>query len=214
MQEQTHEQLVEDRSIKALVERWQNHLTHKNEYWGIHCTKHPIDWWAYQEIIYETKPTVIIEVGNQYGGTLLWLAHQMDLMGNGMVIGVDVNHEVMDRKAKEHPRVRLFQGDAEEKFEAVRELVYSGDRVMVIEDSSHAMGQCLSVLRTYGSLVTAGCYLICEDSICYHGLETGPKPGPWEAIDKFMEGNTEFEMDRSREAFGLTWNPRGYLRKR
>jgi cephalosporin hydroxylase len=58
-----------------------------------------------------------------------------------------------------------------------------------------------------------GGYFIVEDGICHHGLEIGPSPGPYEAVETFVAERSEFEIDRSREAFGITWNPKGYLKR-
>jgi cephalosporin hydroxylase len=84
---------------------------------------------------------------------------------------------------------------------------------MVIEDSSHTYDHTLNVLRTYAPLVQIGDYFIVEDGICHHGLEVGPHPGPMEAIETFIAENSHFEIDRQREAFVITWNPKGYLRR-
>jgi len=69
-------------------------------------------------------------------------------------------------------------------------------------------------LRSYSVLIKPGDYLIVEDSICHHGLSVGPEPGPYEAIETFVNENSDFEIDRSRESFLITWNPKGYLRRR
>jgi len=71
----------------------------------------------------------------------------------------------------------------------------------------------LNILRTYSSLVPSGGYFIVEDGICHHGLDTGPNPGPYEAIATFVAEHPEFVSDRDREPFGITWNPTGYLKR-
>ena len=59
-----------------------------------------------------------------------------------------------------------------------------------------------------------GGYFIVEDGICHHGLEMGPKPGPLEAVEAFVNENEGFEIDRSRESFFITWNLKGFLKRR
>ncbi len=95
----------------------------------------------------------------------------------------------------------------------VKKQIPPGEKVMIIEDSSHTYDNTLAILNVYAELVTPGKYFIIEDSICHHGLEIGPIPGPYEAIETFMEQNIHFEIDRAREAFFLTWNPKGYLKR-
>jgi len=48
---------------------------------GRPISKTPFDIWIMQEIIYETKPSVIIEIGNLYGGSALYFANLFDILG-------------------------------------------------------------------------------------------------------------------------------------
>jgi cephalosporin hydroxylase len=38
-------------------------------------------------------------------------------------------------------------------------------------------------------------------------------PGPFQAVERFLAGTREFEVDHEREKFLITFNPRGYLRR-
>jgi len=183
----------------------------QNKYFGVGAIKNPLDWWIYQEIIYETKPDVIIEIGNYSGGTLLALAHMCDLRDYGIVIGVDINHDLIPAKVKQHKRIKLVTGDACQQFETIKSLVEKDDRVIIIEDSAHTYENTLNVLRLYSTLVKVGDYFIVEDSICRHGLDIGQNPGPYEAINTFLDENSNFIADRNRERFLITWNPKGFL---
>ena len=40
-----------------------------------------------------------------------------------------------------------------------------------------------------------------------------PRPGPYEAIEAFTAENDDFVIDRDRERFLITWNPKGYLQR-
>lgn len=182
-------------------------------YMGVNTQKCPLDLWVYQEIIFELKPDVVVEIGNAYGGSTLVLAHLLDHMGEGRIIGVDVQHETIAPIVRQHPRITFITGDACASFEKVKALVKKEETVLVIEDSSHTYENTLNVLRTYHPLVTPGSYFIVEDSNCHHGVDIGPSPGPYEAIQQFVEENPGFEPDRSRESFFITWNPMGYLRR-
>jgi len=185
-----------------------------SRYFGIRTEKCPFDFWVYQEMIFELQPDVIIEIGNFLGGALLAYAHQLDHMGRGRVIGVDIENRISAPAVCAHPRVTLITGDACERFEDVRRLIHDDEKVLVIEDSSHTYENTLNVLRTYCGLVAPGGYFIVEDSNCHHGVEIGPSPGPYEAIIDFVKEHPEFESDRSRESFFITWNPMGYLRRK
>lgn len=202
-----------DFSLKKVLQVMQDRIMNQTSYFGVKALKCPVDFWIYQEIIFETKPDVLIEIGNHSGGSTLALAHIFDNMGKGRVIGVDINHSRVPEVVRNHPRITFLQGDAVKSYEQVRDMIGVDESVMIIEDSSHTYENTLNVLETYESLVKPSHYFIVEDGICYHGLEVGPKPGPYEAIEAFIERNRNFEIDRGRESFLITWNPKGYLKR-
>ncbi len=43
----------------------------KTSYFGVKTLKNPMDFWVYREIIFEHKPDVIIEIGNNWGGSII-----------------------------------------------------------------------------------------------------------------------------------------------
>lgn len=201
--------------LKTLLPKIQKELF-KSTYFGIPCIKSPMDFWVYREIIYEIKPDIIIEIGNFRGGHTLALAHFLDNIGHGRVIGLDLDHEGVPQAVKDHPRIQFMTGDACALFPQVKCLVKKGDKVLIIEDSSHTYENTLNVLRAYHSLVSEGSYFIVEDSIVNHGLDMPgelKKGGPYEAIEAFVKENNHFIIDRLKERFVITWNPKGYLKK-
>ncbi len=200
--------------LKKVLDVIQHRIMNHTTYLGITTLKNPIDFWVYQEIIYETKPDVIIEIGNYFGGSTLALANICDALGNGKVIGIDISHQKVHPSVRDHPRISLIQGDACQLFEVVKSLLSDDDKVLVIEDSAHTFDNTLEVLNTYSTIIKPGDYFIVEDSICHHGLSVGPQPGPYEAIETFIKINSNFEVDRSKESFFLTWNPKGFLKRK
>jgi cephalosporin hydroxylase len=196
-----------------LLESIQTRITTSTSYFGVKTLKNPFDFWVYQEIIYELKPDYIVEIGNFRGGSALALAHLCDNIGKGRVIGVDINQSEISDAVRAHPRLTFIEGDACDSFAKVKAIVGKSTNVLIIEDSSHTYENTLSVLRTYENLINRDGYFIVEDSICHHGLNTGPNPGPYEAIEAFANENTDFLIDRTKESFLITWNPKGYLRR-
>ena len=192
----------------------QKGIMEQTTYFGVKTLKSPIDAWIYQEIIFETQPDVIVEIGNANGGSALLFAHLCDIIGKGRVIGLDLSHKTVPKTVTNHQRITFIEGDACQNFEYVQSQILKDERVLVIEDSAHTYDNTLNVLRLYSSLIKVGDYFIIEDSICHHGLTVGPNPGPYEAIETFISENADFEIDRSRERFFITWNPKGYLRRR
>lgn len=176
----------------------------RSTYFGIPTMKSPTDFWIYQEIISEIKPDLIIEIGTFHGGSALALAHLCDANGKGQVISIDQNPLP---NPFEHPRITWLTGNATD-FDQ-----FTGRTILVIEDSSHTYDNTLAVLRHFAPIVSKGSYFIVEDSICGHGLDIEPKPGPYEAIQTFLSENKDFVVDRNREPYLITWNPSGYLKR-
>ncbi len=201
------------KTLGEVLEVIQERVVTDSTYFGIPCLRSPIDFWIYQEIIFALKPDVIVEIGNYCGASALSLAHLCDNLDKGRVIAVDIDHSRVNQAAKNHPRISFITGDACEVFDVVAEKCTEATTILVIEDSSHEYENTLNVLMKYSQLVTVGSYLIVEDSICHHGLNVGPNPGPYEAISTFLNNNTSFYSDRKKEPFLITWNPKGYLKR-
>lgn len=202
-----------DMPLARVLEQIQEGIMERTSYFGIPTHKNPFDAWTYQQLIVAMRPDVIVEIGTKYGGSALYFAHLCDLLGHGRVISVDNHHGFLRPEPGQHPRVTLLLGDACETFPQVRALIGEHERVLVIEDSSHTYENTLAVLRTYSVLTRPGDHFIVEDSICHHGLDVGPSPGPYEAIEAFVAENPGFEIDRGQEQLFITWNPKGYLRR-
>ena len=193
---------------------WFHKDCHFNCTWfGREALKNPFDAWVYQEIIYNTKPTIIIEIGNYSGGSTLYLATILDGLGFGKILGVDMNQEKV--KDLNHNRISWITGDATslDVYDKVKNEISQDDRVMIIEDSSHEYDSTLSILELYSPLVSKDCYFIIEDGICKEEYIPGPKPGPFEATHEFLKTHSEFQIDKKMEKFFLTYNPDGFLKK-
>ncbi len=200
-------------TLDKVLEIIQARVVTDSKYFGIPCQRSPLDFWIYQEILFDLKPDLIVEIGNFCGGSALALAHLCDQLGKGRIIAVDIDHSRINSMAKQHHRISFITGDACNVFDGVAAECADAKTVLVIEDSSHEYENTINILNIYSKLVSIGSYLIVEDSICHHGLNVGPNPGPYEAISKFIESNQKFQIDRSKEAFLITWNPKGYLRR-
>jgi cephalosporin hydroxylase len=86
---------------------------------------------------------------------------------------------------------------------------------MVILDSDHKEAHVRAELDFYKDRVTPGNYLIVEDTnINGHPVNPNFGPGPMEALEAFLPHHPDFEVDRKCEKFYLTFNPKGFLRKK
>ncbi len=184
--------------------------------------KNPLDLWMMQQIIYETQPEFVVETGTFRGGSALYWAHTLNGMGldNSRVITVDIGD--YKSTAATHPLwkkyVTFMKGSSTDPG-IVAEITkqVKGHRVFVTLDSDHSMQHVLSEIHAYAPLVSRGDYLIVEDTHM-DGVPTQPNfgPGPMAAVLQFLKdgGSKDFEQDISREAFVMTFQPGGWLRRK
>ena len=182
-------------------------------YWlGVPVLKSPLDCWVYQEIIQEQRPDLIIETGTDLGGSALFLASMCDLVGHGQVISVDIRSTASIR----HPRVTLLVGDSTSPtvLDSLRAARRAASRCLVILDSDHHADHVGRELRAYREFVSVGSYMVVEDTnVNGHPVEPAHGPGPFEAVHAFVAEDPDFEIDKSREKFLLTFFPDGYLKR-
>ena len=179
---------------------------------GVQAAKNPLDLWVFQEIVVETRPDVIVETGTFRGGSALFLASVCELLDSGEVISIDV--EPIRDDCPRHPRITYLGGRSSTDPEVVADVHarVAGRRGMVILDSDHSQAHVEAELEAYAPLVGRGCYLIAEDTNI-GAVRRDLMPGPMQAVETFLARTAEFEVDREREKFLITFNPGGYLRR-
>ncbi len=194
--------------------------TWRDTYWlGVPTAKCPLDLWVYQELLFKLRPDVVVECGTFNGGSALFLASMLDLLGTGRVVTIDIE-ENPDRPT--HGRITYLNGSttSPDVLAQVRSFVHGNGAdpaktVMVLLDSDHSKDHVAAELREYSPLVTPNSYLIVEDTnVNGHPVSELHGPGPMEAVEQFLSETGEFTPDREREKFFLTFNPKGFLRKR
>lgn len=203
--------------VVASYHRWYHRngaATYNNSRWlGVATQKCPLDTWVFQELLFEVRPDVMVETGTYKGGSSFYYASLMDLLRHGRVLTVDIE----DYSGKPpHERVTFFLGSSTspDTLRRLRAAIAPGERVMVTLDSDHHAAHVAEELKLYSELVTPGSYLIVEDTH-FNGRPILPKfgPGPHEAVEAFLRVNSNFERDRGREKFGMTFNPGGWLKR-
>jgi len=201
--------------LRRWLLQYQTEIVFNKVSWmGVTARKMVLDAWVYQQIIYEIRPEIIIEIGNAEGGSTKYLANMLDLVGGGEVIGVDIDHSIFKGH---HPRTSLVTGDslAPETLARVDELA-SGRTGLVIHDGDHSREHVLADLRAYAKFVSVGGYFIVEDTIIdlfRAGDGLGSVNGPLGAVEQFVREDPRFRIDPSCEKFVLTFNPHGYLKR-
>ncbi len=194
---------------------------------GLPIIQMPEDIVALQEIIWTTKPTVVIETGVARGGSVIFLASMLRLTGEGRVIGIEIDLRPHNREAIfSHPLARTIEiidgsSVAEETLHAVRARISPNDRVMVILDSNHTHEHVYNELKLYSQLVTTGQFLIVADTVIedipaqdHRPRAWGPGNNPSTALDSFMRETSAFVRDLYINGkLLISSSPRGYLRR-
>jgi len=179
---------------------------------GTQAVKYPTDMWVYQELIAKLRPQLVVETGTYRGGSALYLASILDMIGEGRLVSIDIS----DNRPPAHPRVDYLLGSSvsEEILAQVHQLAEGADQVLVILDSDHARDHVLAELRVYSQLVLVGGYVIVEDTnVNGHPVLPQHGDGPFEAVHAFLAENRDFVVDSSCEKFFITANPDGFLRR-
>ena len=121
--------------------------------------------------------------------------------------------------AKIHPlaveRVDFLLGSSTDpKIVAEVRRRVKGKKVLLILDSLHTRDHVLDELNAYWDIVDRDSYILVQDT-AVNGHPVAPDfgPGPWEAVEDFLKVNKHFEIDKSRERFGMTNNPNGFLKR-
>lgn len=226
------ESLKNDADLQALSRIWLR-LSAKQRYsynftWlGRPIIQLPTDILALQEIIWRVKPNLIIETGVAHGGSLIFSASMLELVGgDGRVLGVDIDIRSHNRiEIERHPmskRITLLQGSStsEEIVREVRSIARERKSVMVILDSNHTHEHVARELDLYSPLVTKGSYLVVLDTVieqmdadAFPDRPWGRGDNPLTAVRQFLKGNDRFEVDREIDAkILISVAPDGYLK--
>tara|TARA_R110002095_G_scaffold212443_1_gene201613 strand:- start:1148 stop:1882 length:735 start_codon:yes stop_codon:yes gene_type:complete len=223
--------LAEEESNKGIElcrQLFAHQYTYNFDWLGVPIIQTPQDILAIQEIMWKTKPTVIIETGVARGGSLIFYASILKLLNEGgRVIGIDIDIRDHNRDVIEsHPlsdAVILMQGSSTDDriIEAVKSKISPSDRVMVVLDSNHTHDHVLKELELYSPLVTRGCYLVVLDTVVEDIPEGLSENRPWgkgnnpkTAVHHFLKSTDQFLIDdQVHKKLVITCAPDGYLKR-
>ncbi len=196
---------------------------------GLPIIQWPADIMATQEVLWQVKPDVVIETGVARGGSVVFIASILKMMGKGKVVGVDIDIRSHNREAiMSHPManlIKLIEGPStsEDVLQRVSTEIKKTDVVMVILDSDHSYEHVLSECNEYSKFVSKGSYLVVADTFVGHLTEEeAPKNRsklwfkgnePLAARDEFLKNNPNFIIDNHiNNKLVLSSSPGGYLK--
>ncbi|MBI3650473.1 MAG: cephalosporin hydroxylase family protein [Acidobacteria bacterium] len=187
----------------------------------------PQDILAMQEIIWRVQPDLIIETGIAHGGSLIFYASMLELIGGTReILGIDIEVRSHNRiELEKHPmykRIKILEGSSVDSLvvEKVHNFAKGKERVLVILDSNHSHDHVLRELQLYAPLVSKGSYLVVFDTVIEDLPEDFFQDRPWgkgnnpkTAVHEFLKKNDRFEIDKEIEnKLLITVAPDGYLK--
>lgn len=227
-----------DTSLKEASINWQKLVSKYQYIYGFEWLGRPIiqlpsDILALQQIIWESKPDLIIETGIAHGGSLIFSASMLELNAicggpeNAKVIGIDIDIRQHNRVAIEsHPlckRIKMLEGSsvATDITDQVKGLSENKSSVMVMLDSDHTHKHVLAELQAYAPLVSKGNYcIVCDTRIddmpaeMFLDREWAPGNSPASAIRDYLNLDPSFVVDQEMDfRLLISVAPGGYLRK-
>src|SRR6195952_2835051 len=99
--------------------------------------QYPQDMIAMQELIWEIKPDLIIETGIAHGGSIIYYASLLELIGKGEVLGIDIDIREHNRiEIESHPmarRIKMLEGSSvtDEMGKRVADIASTYKNIMV-----------------------------------------------------------------------------------
>ena len=216
-------------SQKFMVESIKAKYSYNFSWMGRPIIQYPQDMMAMQEIIWDLKPDLIIETGIAHGGSLIYYASLLELIGNGKVLGIDIDIRDHNKIAIEnHPmykRIDMIQGSSIDPsiVEMVKQYTTGKDTILVVLDSNHTHEHVLAELEMYAPFVSLNSYIVVYDTIV-EKLPENYLPGlvrPWgigdnplTAVNSFLDKNPQFEIDKAiNNKLLISVAPDGYLKK-
>lgn len=187
----------------------------------------PQDLFAIQELMWRIRPELIIETGIAHGGSLIFYASMLELVGgSGEVLGIDIDIRQHNRiEIERHPmskRINMIEGSSVDPrvVEQVYALASGKAPIMVFLDSLHTHRHVLQELQLYSPLVTKNSFLVVYDTVVEDMPEESFPDRPWgkgnnpkTAVHEFLKSNDRFEIDKEIEhKLLITVAPDGYLK--
>jgi len=168
--------------LNQLTRQWVDESVKTNysyhfEWLGRPIIQYPQDIVGTQQLLWTTKPDLIIETGIARGGSLIFYASILELIAqcggpiDAKVLGVDIDIRAHNKEAiHAHPmskRIEMIQGSSVDQSTVaqVKQWASNAKKVMVCLDSNHTHNHVLEELRIYGPLVSIDSYLIVFDTV-------------------------------------------------
>lgn len=193
-----------------------NRMDLVQRFMGMNMGQFPIDQQLIQEMLYDVKPDLIIEMGTRCAGGTAWLSSLMELINpQAEIWTVDVDEKPCLNQTRKHPilgrllqRVHFILGDA--VAADTRKQVYAaaaakGGTTLVILDDLHNERHVFNELNMYAPLVSEGSYILVQDTKMAGVMRAARS---WQ-----RQHSSEFIADTRREYLLYSQHKNGWLKR-
>lgn len=210
------------------IESNKSQYSYNFSWMGRPIIQYPQDMIAMQEIIWNIKPDLIIETGIAHGGSLIYYASILELIGKGEILGIDIDirkhNKIEIEKHSMAKRITMIQGSAIDPLIVEKIKIFSEDKktVLVCLDSNHTHEHVLAELEMYSPFVSENSYIIVFDTIVENlpeGYFSQERPwgignNPKTAVTSFLQKNKNFVIDTNIDnKLLISVAPQGYLKR-
>jgi cephalosporin hydroxylase len=209
-------QAIEMAGKKFVFESTQPKYSYNFSWLSRPIIQYPQDMVAMQELIWKTRPDLIIETGIAHGGSLIFNASMLALLdmedaiktqqsfnpsvSKRKVLGIDIDIRAHNKQAIEShsmaSRINMIQGSsiAPDVIEQVKQVAAQYQRILVCLDSNHTHDHVLAELEAYAPLTSSGSYCVVFDTLVeelppdmYPDRPWGPGNNPKTAVFQYLK---------------------------
>jgi cephalosporin hydroxylase len=218
---------IKETGLDFTAQSMRSQYSYNFSWMGRPIIQYPQDMVAMQELIWKVQPDLIIETGIAHGGSLIYYASLLELIGgDAYVLGVDIDIRAHNRAEieahKMFKRIEMIQGSSidEDIVAEVAKHAEGKKRILVTLDSNHTHDHVLEELRLYAPFVTKDSYLVVFDTSVEFAPDDLNDDRPWSvgnnpktAVDAYLKEDDRFEIVSSiDDKLLISMAPGGYLR--
>ena len=209
---------------KLYIETDKLNFSYTHSWLGEPILQTPDDIITQQEIIYKTKPEIIIETGVCWGGSILFYDMLSKIIPIKKIIGIDtfIPEQLKNRLKKRcDNKLILIQEDStsETLIEKLKKTLKNYKSFYIHLDSNHTHEHVLKELNLYSQFLKKDNYIIADDTIVNQIPNQSYRPRPWNkdanpmtAVNEFLKNNKNFKIDHELNYNHLiSSSPGGYI---
>jgi cephalosporin hydroxylase len=201
---------LREQALQLVVRSNEYSYGHQWEWCGVPIVRHPDDIVLQQEIMWELKPSCVIETGVARGGSMALSASLMSLTHNTpRVLGLDIQvlrhtSEALSPWVKSG-QIELLECDSTstEAITGVKNFLgKSNGPALLILDSNHSHEHVLAELTALGLLMPLGSVIIVADTIVeempkgyYPSRPWGKGDNPLTAVNEYLQRTPQFKLN-------------------